>query len=311
MEENKVKILIFSGIGIFIILIIWAFMTVGGNPSDDMNTVTLNNQTDSEFTLDDMMKNQDNKVFNGSSVDPFAKETESIDNLIADQSKDTSTGFYDNENDALIAELQKEYDSKQVVQQDNGKSTTTTRYKEKIVYRDKPVNEKQKSNEIELEDFSFSISEDNSTSGTLRNDVPAVIDESYKGAKQNQVIRIRTTKDCIISGAFVPANTIIEGITKFGDRRVYIDIDGIDLGSSFVQCSLEVRDRLKRKGLETKSNLSQELKKQGSEEVAEGGNAKITTPLGSFGLNALKKKNNEPSVDLYENHKLYLRIKNR
>ena len=60
------------------------------------------------------MKNQDNQVFNGNSADPFAKETESIENLIAKQS-DTVKGFYDNEESSLIAELQNEYDNTEEV----------------------------------------------------------------------------------------------------------------------------------------------------------------------------------------------------
>ena len=295
-------------------------MSGGGKSTDDMQTVSINGESKSDFTMEDMMKSQDNQIFNGSSVDPFAKETKSIDNLIAETQEDTTKGFYDNEESDLIAELQSEYDNQDDeeprTKSSRHSSSSYTQEKVKVVYRDRPEPKeepKPKSDEIELDDFEFTISDDSDSdnSGTLRNDVPAVIDENYKGAKENQIIRIRTTKDCIISGAFIPENTIIEGVTRFGDRRVFIDIEGIDLGNSFVTCSMEVRDRLKRKGLETKANLSKELKKDASEDIADGGNAKISTPIGSFGVDAFKKKNREPSINLYENHKLYLRLKTR
>ncbi len=147
------------------------------------------------------------------------------------------------------------------------------------------------------------------TSSTLNSTekINAVIHNDNKLVKAGNTIRIRIIEDCVISGNPIKTNTMISGIAEFTAERLKVVVTSINYEGKMFACNFVIYDNDGIEGLYVPGGL--EIEKDVANEGIEETSAHVNIPvIGSVSTGAFKKKVQDPSVRVYDNHKVTLRI---
>lgn len=149
-------------------------------------------------------------------------------------------------------------------------------------------------------------SRDNSKIGETTEIINAVVHNGNKEVKGGSTVRIRITEDCIINGKEVKRNSVVSGIADLSGERLKIEITSYKYNGKLYSCDLTTFDNDGIEGLYVPGGI--QIKQDLAAESVNEGGTKINVPvIGSVGVGSLKKKIKEPTVKVYDNHKITLR----
>lgn len=153
-----------------------------------------------------------------------------------------------------------------------------------------------------------SYASSNKSTGKTTGIIQAVIHNGNKTVKSGSTVRLRTTEVCTINGIEIPNNTVISGIAQLSGERAKISITSIKYNGELLPCKFTIYDNDGIEGLFVPGGVNQEIKESTANSAVSEGATHFSIPvIGSVSTNAFKKKMQDPSVLIYDNHKVTLR----
>lgn len=153
-----------------------------------------------------------------------------------------------------------------------------------------------------------SYSSNNKSTGKTTGIIQAVIHNGNKTVKSGSTVRLRTTEACSINGVEIPTNTVISGIAQLSGERAKITVTSIKYNGELLPCKFSIYDNDGIEGLFVPGGVNQEIKESTANSAVNEGATHFSVPvIGSVSTNAFKKKMQDPSVLIYDNHKVTLR----
>jgi hypothetical protein len=151
-------------------------------------------------------------------------------------------------------------------------------------------------------------SSNTSSNGKTSTLISAVIHNGNKTVKSGSTVRLRTTEPCMINGIEIPTNTVISGAASLSGERAKISITSIKYNGELLPCKFTIYDNDGIEGLFVPGGVNQEIKESTANSAVSEGATHFSVPvIGSVSTNAFKKKMQDPSVLIYDNHKVTLR----
>ncbi|MBE7443018.1 MAG: conjugative transposon protein TraM [Flavobacteriales bacterium] len=148
----------------------------------------------------------------------------------------------------------------------------------------------------------------NKSTGKTTGIIQAVIHNGNKTVKSGSTVRLRTTEACTINGIEIPTNTVISGIAQLSGERAKISVTSIKYNGELLPCKFTIYDNDGIEGLFVPGGVNQEIKESTANSAVNEGATHFSVPvIGSVSTNAFKKKMQDPSVLIYDNHKVTLR----
>ena len=148
----------------------------------------------------------------------------------------------------------------------------------------------------------------NKSTGKTSGIIQAVIHNGNKTVKSGSTVRLRTTEVCTINGIEIPNNTVISGIAQLSGERAKISVTSIKYNGELLPCKFTIYDNDGIEGLFVPGGVNQEIKESTANSAVNEGATHFSVPvIGSVSTNAFKKKMQDPSVLIYDNHKVTLR----
>lgn len=185
------------------------------------------------------------------------------------------------------------------------KSTTTTK---QVV---EPVQQQQQSSTTARRRDAASggsYGSTNKSTGKTSGIIAAVVHNGNKTVKSGSTVRLRTTEACSINGVEIPTNTVISGIAQLSGERAKITVTSIKYNGELLPCKFSIYDNDGIEGLFVPGGVNQEIKESTANSAVNEGATHFSVPvIGTISTNALKKKAQDPSVLIYDNHKITLR----
>ena len=152
----------------------------------------------------------------------------------------------------------------------------------------------------------------NENSGNIETQtVNATIHNEGRKVKAGSYVRMRLNDNLTLpNGEIIPRNTIISGISSFGNQRIFLSISNIFFNGERHEVKLEAYGLDGYKGLYAQDIIDKEIAENAISEAESNGTNEVTIPkIGTLGLNILKKKVSEQHTILRDGHKLKLELK--
>jgi len=341
---EKSKIIIISIVAILILAVVLMFMNVGSKDEEDeenLDGIVLTTENSTNLSYKDMMEKEEGQLFQNldNEKNPYAKESEDLKALISElnsgnETDSLNTGFYENENDAIIKEMesdimkmnntkttyapsnntqQQNYSSQNNTQQQNYTPQNNARYNDNTTASAKienVVEEPVKRRRIVTKSTSNQNLGGNNKTSTSSDMIHAVIHNGNKAIKTGSTVRIRIVEDCIINGNEIKKNTMVSAIANLTSERIELKISSILYGGNYISTKLLVYDMDGIQGAYVPGGIKQTAKEDVS---SEGVNdlSKNVPVVGGFASDIFKKSVKEPSAILYDNHKINLKFSER
>lgn len=137
--------------------------------------------------------------------------------------------------------------------------------------------------------------------GSHTKSIKAIIHGQQK-VVEGALVKLRLMEAINIGSTKYNNGSIIYGIADIQNGRVVLKISNQGLQES------DVYDANGGKGIIIQGSINQQIGKDGADALISTGGTKITTPLGSFSTDALKKKNNENSVILHDHYPVIIKL---
>lgn len=289
-KETKIKVIIFSGFGAFVLLVILVCVLVTGGKSDagqdEINT-SLRSQEHSDFTIDDMLKSDGRPEYEN----------------FTDQVYRPATSPYVMDSDALA--LQAQLRANQQAAPDS-----VPKQKKKVVKKKEtppPPTEPEPTN-----NRFFSGNEEINEGNTIE----AIVSGDQK-ITSGSVIKLITLQEIPLkNGVVLSKGTAIFGVVKLAQDRINVEIQSVRVGNSIYDLKKQVFDRDGLPGIYVPLNIKSEATKEAADAVVSDINVSTySTDIVSTGVNAVtnaaksvfRKKNNQIIVTIKSNYKLYLK----
>lgn len=347
---EKSKIIIISIVAILILAVVLMFMSVGSKDEEEegnLDGIVLTTENSTNLSYKDMMEKEEGQLFQNldNETNPYAKESEDLKNLInelnsGDETDSLNTGFYENENDAIIKEMENDimkmnntkntYSPSNKTQQQNYSSQNNTqqqnytpeqnyspqnnaRYNDNITVPaqvESVVEEPVKKRRVVTKSTTNQNLGGNNKTSTSSDMIHAVIHNGNKAIKTGSTVRIRIVEDCIINGNEIKKNTMVSAIANLTAERIELKISSILYGGNYINTKLLVYDMDGIQGAYVPGGIKQVAKEDVS---SEGVNdlSKNVPVVGGFASDIFKKSVKEPSAILYDNHKINLKFSER
>lgn len=293
-RATKIKIIVIASFGLFVLLVLAVCLSFTGRDKsevfdNEVNT-SLRAQTQSDFTIDDMMKadgRPDYKDFSDEVYQPV----------------------YRDDPDALA--LQEQLRENQERHQADSMAAAG-----------RPVSKKKKKTKQEQPSPSAPVSKAESRffSGDRKvnegNTIEAIVSGDQK-ITDGSVLKLVTLQELSLdNGRTLNRGTALFGVVELKQDRILISIQSVRVGNSIYDLKKTVYDRDGLPGIYVPLNIKAEASKEAAEEAV---NSMNVTPYGSdvlsTGVNAVgnaaksvfRKKNNQIIVTVKSNYKLYLK----
>jgi len=305
MNNNKPIIIISSVILILIVVVIYMF-TSGGSGDDDFSDNFMSDNTEENFSYDDLMNQNNGNYFDGKNANDNDELVEldidgsGIDNLI----NDTAENFYSNEDDEIIKQIEREI-------AEQNKPTRTTRKRVESTYTPKKQNTTQTAVQSKKEESSLGDRVDvnqlnnynNNSSSSYSSFIKVKIFEDKK-VTTGSIIKLITTESIVQNGINIPLNTILTGIVDVNQNRVKITVNSIRTKSGLISCNLKAFDLNGNEGLLTNNK---QIQKEAVSDASNESGTIIKTPVADISKDIFQKKMNANTVSLKRHTNLVLK----
>lgn len=333
---EKSKIIIISIVAILILAVVLMFMSVGNKNKEeegDLDGIVLTTENSTNLSYKDMMEKEEGQLFQNldNETNPYAKESEDLKNLInelnsgneTDSLNNINTGFYSNENDAIIKEMENDimkmnntkntYTPSNNTQQQNYSPQNNARYNDNTTIPaqvESVVEEPIKKRRVVTKSTSNQNLGGNNKTSTSSDMIHAVIHNGNKAIKTGSTVRIRIVEDCIINGNEIKKNTMVSAIANLTAERIELKISSILYGGNYISTKLLVYDMDGIQGAYVPGGIKQVAKEDVSSEGVDNISKNVPV-VGGFASDIFKKTVKEPSAILYDNHKINLKFSER
>lgn len=291
-RTTKTKIILFACIGVFVLIVVAVCIAFSGNKSgsqeDSVNT-SLRAQEQSDFTLDDMLKSENEQLH---------PDYESFTSGGQGQQRPSDQ---DPEVMALQEQLRQNQD--QATDSVPVQKRTVTKKKKAPVPEAEPHQNRSRF---------FSSSDEENTGNTVE-----VIVSGDQKITDGSVLKMVTLQEIQLqNGLILSKGTAIYGVVKLAQDRINIQIQSVRVNNSIYDLKKQVFDRDGLPGVYVPLNVKAEAGKEAAGEVVGGLNVSTYgTDILSTGVNAVtnaaksvfRKKNNQIIVTVKSNYKLYLK----
>lgn len=291
---TKIKIIVIASFGLFVLVVLAFCLSFTGRDKDgvfdnEVNT-SLRAQTQSDFTIDDMMKADGRPDYK-------------------DFSDEVYRPVYRDDPDALAL-------------QEQLRENQERRQADSIAAAGRPVSKKKTKTKQEQPSPSAPVSKTESRffSGDRKvnegNTIEAIVSGDQK-ITDGSVLKLVTLQELSLdNGQTLNRGTALFGVVELKQDRILISIQSVRVGNSIYDLKKTVYDRDGLPGIYVPLNIKAEASKEAAEEAV---NSMNVTPYGSdvlsTGVNAVsnaaksvfRKKNNQIIVTVKSNYKLYLK----
>lgn len=327
-KETKIKIIIFSVIGLLVLVFIFILLSFFSKGKEKEEQMNLTVQENSDFTLDDMMKVNDNKQYASNQEQSSILSTRNQ----RDYDFEGGEGVYQTE-DEDIQRLQKalkednKTQSRPVERSVNStvpsKTKTVAAYTPEPKLKDNPKEVQPKSEpteqpketpktEAKKTNRFYRASEEKITGNTVSAVVHGEQTITNRGTLKMRLLEDLYTMD----GTLIPKDTYVYGVANITQERIIIGIESVRIGKNIYALNRQVFDQDGLKGINVPENLKAEIAKKSSAQALQ--NADVQTGGGdilsrtantvtSTAKNLLSKDAQEIKVTIKSNYKIYLK----
>lgn len=263
------------------------------------NTTTQESKSNIDLYKEGKQKQNSNNTFGGA-LDFDTKQASSTDTNLLAEAKEINQ-----QNTSIPTTTKKSYVSSSSYN-NNSYKKSSTQNKQVVV---EPVQQQPTSTARRRDAASGgSYGSSNKSTGKTTGIIQAVIHNGNKTVKSGSTVRLRTTEVCTINGIEIPNNTVISGIAQLSGERAKISVTSIKYNGELLPCKFTIYDNDGIEGLFVPGGVNQEIKESTANSAVNEGATHFSIPvIGSVSTNAFKKKMQDPSVLIYDNHKVTLR----
>lgn len=298
-KEKKVKIIVFSVIGLLIIGVLFMFLNVGkANKKNEETETRIHSEQKSDFTLADMLKINENKPTKRGSrsteTDYYIKDTAKIDLY------PTENYEYEEVDDDILV-LQKELeknkfkqDSVAVVYKKNmGKAVKNIRKKSEeketvkvyepiVEVNTEPISETEAEKLITVDKQTGKRTRKGRTKQTPNINLIKACIHGDQVIVNGQVVRMRLLEAIKVGNTEIPENTLFYGSARLTGERLNVEVSNIKFNDAVKGVYFLIYDNDGMLGL----NLPNNLKEQASRQLQRGMLQGFQMPLSSIGTQA-------------------------
>lgn len=298
-KATKIKVILIASFGLFALVILTVCLMVTGSDEkkpegSDVNT-SLRAQTESDFTIDDMMKADGHPDYK-----EFTEE-------VYQQPPDTVVYSDDPEAVALQRQL-RENQGRDLSDSTAVRKPPVTRKKKKAKPQPVALTEQPKASGNRFFSGDKQVNRGNT--------IEAIVSGDQK-ITGGSVLKLVTLQELSLdNGRTLGRGTALFGVVELKQDRILITIQSVRIGNSIYDLQKTVYDRDGLPGIYVPLNIKAEASKEAAEEVVNGANV---TPYNddvlSTSVNAVsnaaksvfRKRNNQVIVTVKSNYKLYLK----
>lgn len=292
-NATKTKIILFASFGLFVLIVVAVCISLSGGSDkqsidNDVNT-SLRAQTESDFTIDDMMKAEGRPDYENFSDEVYQERASSI---------------YDQDPEALA--LQEQLRQNQLQQQADSIP------KKRVVKKAKPK-PKEPDPPAPAKTGRFFSGEKQENQG---NTIEAIVSGDQQ-ITNGSVLKLVTLQEIMLdNGLMLGKGTALFGVVELKQDRIKIKIESVRIGNNIYSLHKTVYDKDGLEGINVPLNIKAEATKEAADQVVSDVNVTpYNTDILSTGVNAVssaaksvfRKRNNQIIVTVKSNYKLYLK----
>ena len=292
-KATKTKIILFASFGLFIFIVVGVCLALnsGGNKQNNDNDVntSLRAQTESDFTLNDMMK---------------AEGRPDYENFTDEVYQERASTVYSQDPEALA--LQEQLRQNQMQQQPDSvpkKVRTAKKVKKQKAPEPPPPSKTGR----------FFSGEKQENKG---NTIEAIVSGDQK-ITNGSVLKLVTLQEIMLdNGLTLGKGTPLFGVVELKQDRIKIKIESVRIGNNIYDLKKTVYDKDGLEGINVPLNIKAEASKEAADQVVSDVNVTpYSTDILSTGVNAVsnaaksvfRKRNTQIIVTVKSNYKLYLK----
>lgn len=292
-KATKTKIILFAGFGAFVLIVLAVCLSFTGKDKNLVNeenaNTSLRAQTQSDFTLDDMMQ---------------SKGKPDYDNLSDGVYQQRDTSVYNQDPEALALQEQLRQNMMQ-------QASDSIPPKKRISNKKKKV---EKAPVVPAQTGRFFSGVKNENTG---NTVEALVSGDQK-ITNGSVLKLVTLQELQLdNGIVLNKGTALFGVVELKQDRINVAISSVRIGNNIYDIQRTVYDRDGLPGVYVPLNVKAEAGKEAADAVVSDVNVPssystdiVSTSVGavtSAAKSVFRKKNNQIIVTVKSNYKLYLK----
>jgi len=343
MEMDKTKVILFSGIGLAVLLVGYMFFRAASKKENETgDKVEVSSKVEDKYTYKEMMAANSAKNVNGDydtlgnytvpsygggSVPPSTPPQEQATPQSADEARlnealthvkeNKSNSYYEDENTAEVRRVQKQILQQNKPQVKSGIPVVSNR--PPVTYTAstrteiaEAQGEPTRKGKVLFFDNDGGEGE-TKTKGTKASLLQAVT-HGDQSVTDGGTIKLRTTQDATINDTFLPRNTLVYGSVRFENNRITVQVNSIKKDGGNVYVNLLAYDqRDGRAGLNVEGgNFGNDLKDAGEQAGDEATSRVDNMPVVGTVSRGVKqifsnKRNRSQSILIGSNYKLFLK----
>lgn len=292
-KATKTKIIVLASFGLFVLVVVAVCLALNGGSdkqrsNNDANT-SLRAQTESDFTLDDMMR---------------AEGRPDYENFTDEVYQERASSVYTPDPEAIA--LQEQLRQNQMQQQSDSvpKKVRTAKKAKKPKAPEPPPPPKT---------GRFFSGEKAENKG---NTIEAIVSGDQR-VTSGSVLKLVTLQELTLdNGLILDKGTALFGVIELKQDRIKVKIESVRIGNNIYNLKKTVYDKDGLEGINVPLNIKAEASKEAADQVVNDVNVTpYSTDVLSTGVNAVssaaksvfRKRNNQIIVTIKSNYKLYLK----